>query len=114
MFALLDGSYYDDIQIGKTRSSFQPTYHWLDNLTELYRHEYDDKFPDITLPLMEVGLEQIYLTLRSYDDLLGTNFVEHVTSCYNEHELCKPDNLCNSCDERNEIFKQLGWTETTD
>lgn len=115
MFALLTGAGYDDIQLGNNAIySFDNTQRWNDLLTEVYRRKYDDNFPNITRPNIEVSLEQIYLTLKGYDDLLGTHFIEHVTSCSRIHGACDANDKCPSCEMREFTFERLGWINPED
>lgn len=71
---------------------------------------------DILFPLDNVSKETVYLTLKSYDELLGTKFLEHISVCDNEFnecdtsyycDDCKKMFCCEACIEREKIFKNL-------
>lgn len=71
----------------------------------------DCPMPVIKKPIEDVSKEAIYLTLKGYDDALGTQFLKHITSCEHDGRVCnlKKGRLCEPCAARRRVFENLGW-----
>ncbi len=109
MFALLLSNGYDEVHLGIVHGDDAEELTFSKNLVRLYRKEIG-KCCNIVTPINKVSKEAVYLTLKGYDDCIGTHFIEHITCCEGiEEEVCRGDYLCRPCSTQRKVFSRLGW-----
>ncbi len=111
MFALLMGRDFDEIHLGVVLGDSMRGVRFYDDLVEAYRSKFRNKMPEIKYPIEDVSKESIYLTLKGYDKLLGTNFIKHITVCESVDKPCGKIKICSPCKTQQEVFKRLKWVK---
>lgn len=112
MFALLMGGYYSEVQMGVVCGDSMQGVPLNQEVVKVYRDIIDYDFPPIKYPLEYVSKEAIYLTLRGYDNLLGTKFLQHITVCESDNKQpCAKKKLCHPCKVQERVFRRLKWIE---
>lgn len=109
MTALLIGINYDEIQMAVVAGDSMCGSDFNKKIVEVYREHFHDDFPDITYPIQEMSKETIYLALKGYDKLLGTNFVKHITVCESVGKPCGKHKVCHPCQTQAQVLKRLKW-----
>ena len=112
MFAMLIGKGYDEIQMGVVLGDSMCGCSLNSDFVEVFRRDLTPFFPDITYPIESVSKEAIYLTLKGYDDLIGTHFIEHLTCCESVGDPCGDVRACKPCQTQQEVFERLKWAPT--
>lgn len=112
MFSLLLGHGYDEVQMGVVQGDSMCGNSFNEAVTQAYKdHFLTGRFPKITYPIESVTKEAEYLTLKGYDDLLGTHFIEHITCCENVDKPCGKVKECHPCQTQEAVLKWLKWIE---
>lgn len=110
-FALLIGAYFDEVQMGVVVGDSMQGVSLNQDFVKIYHNHFSENFPPITYPLESVSKEAIYLTLRGYDDLLGTKFLRHITVCESVKKPCGKVKSCQPCQTQQKVFKRLKWVK---
>ena len=113
MFSLLVGKGYDEIQMGIVVGDSMRGKTLNQEFAEVFKSQFDTYFPKISYPIEDVSKEAIYLTLKGYDDVLGTNFLGHITVCENLYEPCGDKKECTPCQTQQKVFENLKWVSGT-
>lgn len=111
MTALLIGRKYDEIQLGIVFGDSMRGSNYYNKIVAIHRRFFCKDFPDITYPIENMSKETIYLALKGYDKLLGTNFIKNLTVCESIDKPCGKDKQCNPCQTQAAVFKRLRWTK---
>lgn len=106
LFSLIVGKEFDEVQIGNSFGHCATDFH--KELIELC-NKYFGASSHVTFPLENASKDTIYLTLQSYDKLLGTKFIQHITVCDNLDEQCGRTLKCWSCIDQHMLFHRLKW-----
>lgn len=112
MFSLLLGHGFDEVQMGIVQGDSMCGSTFNEAVAKAYKdHFLTGQLPKITYPIEEVSKEAEYLTLKGYDDLLGTHFIEHITCCEKIDKPCGKVKECMPCQTQEAVFKRLKWAE---
>lgn len=111
MFCFLIGNDYDEIMLGVVNGDSMQGSTFNKDLLRAYKKTFSGKFPDITYPIEKVSKEMEYLTLKGFDDTLGTEFIKHLTVCESVDKPCGKKKLCTPCRTQQRVFKRLKWIE---
>lgn len=109
MTALLIGIQYDEVQMAVVAGDSMCGSTFNKDIVEIYKRHFHDDFPNITYPIEEMSKETIYLVLKGYDKLLGTNFVKHITVCESAGKPCGKLKMCHPCQTQAWVFRHLKW-----
>ena len=109
MFSLLIGNDFEEIQMGVVLGDSMRGVHFNEAIVDAYKESTFHPFPPITYPIEDVSKEAIYLTLKGYDDVLGTDFIGHLTCCEQVEEPCGEKKKCHPCLKQAEVFHNLKW-----
>lgn len=112
MFSLLLGQGFDEVQMGVVQGDSMCDNNFNEDVARAYKENfYSEGFPHITYPIEQVSKEAEYLTLKGYDNLLGTHFIQNLTCCESVDEPCGKDKKCHPCQTQNAVFKRLKWVK---
>ncbi|MCM1322906.1 MAG: hypothetical protein NC218_01835 [Acetobacter sp.] len=116
MFAILLGDGYDEVHRGIVVGDDGNGSVFPNKCIDLYCESYGVETPHIETPLQDISKETIYLTLKGYDEVCGTNFLQHITVCEADGSPCDEHTkqLCKPCRTQAEVFKRLGWNNLLD
>ncbi len=109
MFSLLLGNDFGEIQMGVVLGDSIRGVHLNEAIVDAYKESTFHSFPPITYPIEDVSKEAIYLTLKGYDDTLGTDFIGHLTCCEQVDNPCGEKKKCHPCRTQAEVFRRLKW-----
>ncbi len=110
MYSLLLGHGFDEIQMGIVQGDSMCGNRFNEAVAKVYKeHFITGCFPQITYPIEQVSKEAEYLTLKGYDDVLGTHFIEHITCCEKVDDPCGKNKECHPCQTKEAVFKRLNW-----
>lgn len=124
MFGILLGQGFDEVQLGVVKGDDSQDLKFAEKLTKVYTQEFGEFLscpcPKITMPIKEISKEIVYITLHGYDQVIGTNFIQHITCCEADSEFecsCSksdfPNSLCKPCFTQYKILHKLGWLKKT-
>ena len=109
MFSLLLGNDFGEIQMGVVLGDSIRGVHLNEAIVDAYKESTFHQFRPITYPIEDVSKEAIYLTLKGYDDTLGTDFIGHLTCCEQVDKPCGEKKKCHPCRTQAEVFRRLKW-----
>lgn len=117
-FSLLLGRDYDEVQLGIVLGDDSRGATLFEDMRNSYLNMVgdilsDEQFPHVVMPIADTSKEVIYLTLKGYDEAIGTDFINHLTCCEAPtEEVCGKNDyssLCKPCKTRLQVYKNLGW-----
>lgn len=110
MFSILLGHGFDEVQMGIVQGDSMCENKFNNDVAHAYQQNFYSKgFPHITYPIEQVSKEAEYLTLKGYDELLGTHFIQHLVCCESIDKPCGKVKKCLPCKTQHEVFKRLKW-----
>lgn len=109
MFSLLTGEGYDEIHMGVVLGDSMQGSYLNEDFRKAFIHNLRCGLPEIRYPIEEVSKEAIYLTLRGYDEVVGTSFLKHITCCEKVDTPCGEEKECLPCITQSKVFKRLKW-----
>lgn len=109
MTALLIGGRYDEVQMAVVAGDSMYGSNFNQKIVEVYRAHFNEDFPDITYPIAEMSKETIYLALKGFDRLLGTNLIRHITVCECVDKPCGKVKKCLPCKTQARVFRRIKW-----
>ncbi len=111
MFSLLLGTDFGEVQMGVVLGDSMRGVRMNQAIADAYKQSVYCPIPPITYPIEDVSKEAIYLTLKGYDDTLGTDFLGHITCCEQVEKPCGKKKMCHPCQTQAEVFRRLKWTK---